>query len=537
MSRIRVLFCDDSGGVVKGFQKNVARELRNLIEVETASSVAGVEVLIEEGQSFDVVVSDLNFEKVGGGPKDGLEVLRLAKEHWPDSQPILMTAYEGSLSVRDGLRLTTFGVGEGYLLAKTDAEDPGTTWLRLRERIQGLALAKKTEGEEVKRLKRDVRVLRERVSIGTIDRVATTPVPEMAAALRADPDFEELGQVGRSADMKEVYRRIRRAAPLPSDVLVLGPTGTGKELVASALHRLSPRAAKPFVKADLTTTSGNLVESELFGHEKGAFTGADAKKDGLVRAAEGGTFFLDEIGNISLEVQAKLLRVLEERKYRALGSTRDVTADVRFLAATNVDLREASEEGTFRADLYERLNVMRVVLPPLAARSEDVPLLAAYFLDEARTRFGATGMTRIDRDALTLLADQPWPRNIRQLKHAIERLFAEVDPDEEVVTRAAVEKVLETESGGGAAAATAVTGGSLLRRILAGELSPTLTEVKKKHGEDTVKDLIRRAMLHFKGLPDDEECGRYFGGGSSNAWRQFAYQHGLTWRKVRDALV
>jgi len=535
VSRIRVLFCDDSGGVVKGFQKNVARELSALIEVETASSVAGVEVLIEEGQAFDVVVSDLNFEKVGGGPKDGLEVLRLAKEHWPESQPILMTAYEGSLSVRDGLRLNTFGVREGFLLAKTDAEDPGTTWLRLRERIQGLALAKKSDGEEVKRLKRDNRVLREVVSVDTLEQVASRPIPETARALREDEDFRELGQVGRSADMQEVFRRIRRAAPLPSDVLILGPTGTGKELVASALHDLSPRAAKPFMKADLTTTSGNLVESELFGHEKGAFTGADGRKDGLVAAAEGGTFFLDEIGNISLEVQAKLLRVLEERKYRLLGSTKDVLADVRFLAATNVDLREASEKGTFRADLYERLNVMRVVLPPLAARTEDIPLLVAFFLDDARTRFGATGMTRVDKDALTLLADQPWPRNIRQLKHAIERLFAEIDPDEEVVTRAAVEKVLETRDGG--VAATAVTGGSLLRGILAGEISPTLAEIKKKYGEDVVKDLIRRAMLRFRGLPDDEDCEQFFGGGSSNAWRQFAYQHGLTWRKVRESLA
>ncbi|MFG0320408.1 MAG: sigma-54-dependent transcriptional regulator [Planctomycetota bacterium JB042] len=534
---MRVLFCDDSGGVVKGFVKNVAKPLADSIEAETASSVAGVEVLIEAGEAFDVVVTDLNFEKVGGGPTDGLEVIRLAKEHWPEAQPILMTAYEGALTVRDGQRLMHWGVGDGFLLAKTDAEDPGVTWLRLRERLQGLALSRQSGEEEVKRLKRDHRLLRETVSDDALGWVASTPIPEVAAALRDDADYRELRQVGRSPDMREVFRRIRRAAPLPSDVLVLGPTGTGKELVAQALHDLSPRRDRPFVKADLTTTSGNLVESELFGHEKGAFTGADARRDGLLVAARGGTFFLDEIGNISLEIQAKLLRVLEERKFRPLGSTKDLDADVRFLAATNVDLRRASEEGTFRADLYERMNVMRIVLPPLAARSEDVPLLVALFLDDARKRFGVAGLRRIEREALQLLVDQPWPRNVRQLKHALERLFAEVDPEQEVVTVAALERVLERkDAGGGDAAAAGVTGGTLLRRILAGDLRPTLAEVKKRHGEEVVKDLIRRAMLHFRGLPDDEDCAEYFGGSSANSWRQFAFQHGLTWRRVRDEL-
>ncbi len=532
MSKVRLLFCDDSAGVVKGFEKNVARPLAELIECETAASSAGVEALVGEGRAFDVVVTDLNFEKVGGGPKDGLEIIRLAREHWPECEPILMTAYEGSLDVRDGLRLRALGLGEGSLLPKTDAEDPGVTWLRLRERIQGIALAKQEEGAKVGALRRENRYLREALAGGGVAWISSLPIEEAAAAIRSDPNVFFEGQAGKSYAMQEVFRRIRRTAPLPSDVLILGPTGTGKDLVAHAIHNLSGRRARPFVKADLTTTSGNLVESELFGHERGAFTGADARKEGLIASAEGGTFFLDEIGNIAPEVQAKLLRVLEERAYRSLGSTKDRRADVRFIAATNVDLAAAVEQGAFRPDLYERLNVVRIVLPPLALRIEDVPVLAALFLDECRARFGASGLGSIDAGALELLMEQDWPRNVRQLKHVIERLFTEVDPACPVVDRAAIERVLEKP---GAAALEAPSGaGALFRRILAGEVSLALPAIRKKHGEEVVREIVRRTMIHFRGLPDAAECEQYFGGTSANAWRQFAFQLGLTWKNVRE---
>lgn len=534
VSTIRVLFCDDSGGVVKGFVKNVAKPLADLIDYETASSIAGVEALLAEGESFDVVVSDLNFEKVGGGSKDGLEIIRLAREHWPDVEPILMTAYEGSLDVRDGQKLQSCGVGEGSLLAKTDAEDPGVTWLRLRERVQGIVLRKQEEARRVGPLRRENRYLREALSENTLTWVSSLPVNEIAAAIRADSSLFLEDQIGKSFAMQDVFRRIRRAGPLPSDVLILGPTGTGKDLVARAIHNLSRRGDRPFVKADLTTTSGNLVESELFGHEKGAFTGADSRRQGLLASAEGGTFFLDEIGNISPDIQAKLLRVLEERKYRALGSTRDVDADLRFIAATNVDLAMEVNAGTFRADLYERLNVIRIVLPPLSMRLEDIPLLVALFLDQYRTRFGVDGLSRIDQEALGLLMDQDWPRNIRQLKHAVERLFSEVDPDLETVDHDAVSRILETPVA--SSAGTPSGAGELLRRILSEEVSMTLPALKKRHGEDLVRELIRRAMLHFRGLPDPDECEQFFGGSSANAWRQFAFQLGLTWKNVRESL-
>jgi len=535
VNKVRVLFCDDSGGVVKGFNKNVAKPLEGLIESLTASSVSGVLAYIAEGEAFDVVISDLNFEKVGGGPKDGLEIIRLAKQNWPEVEPILMTAYVGALDVRDGQRLSSLGVGEGSLLAKTDAEDPGVTWLRLRERVQGIALRLKGDAEQVRKLKRENRFLRQAVSGDTVEWIAAQEISQAAEEIRRDGNLFLHGQVGRSYPMQEVFSRIQRTSRLPSDVLILGDTGTGKELVARAIHDLSNRGDRPFVKADLTTTSGNLVESELFGHERGAFTGADAKKEGLLKSAQGGTFFLDEIGNISLEIQAKLLRVLEERKYRPLGSTIDQTADLRFLAATNVDLAAATEAGSFRADLYERLNVIRIVLPRLALRTEDIPLLTAMFLDEFRTRFGTPGLSRIDAEALRLLCDQEWPRNIRQLRHTVERLFSEVDPENPLVTRLDVERVIEQPRSG---SNRAVAGGAeLLRKILAGELSMTLPDLKKKYGEDVTVDLIRRTMIHFRGLPDAEECELYFAGSSTNAWRQFAYQCGLTWKSVRGGII
>ena len=534
MTKLRVLFCDDSGGVLKGFEKNVGKALNDMIDYVTVSSVAGVEAMVDEGEEFDVVITDLNFEKVGGGPKDGLEVLRLAKENWPSVEPILMTAYEGSLGVRDGLRLQTYGVDEGSLFAKTDAEDPGVTWLRLRERVQGIARRTQTDDERIADLRRENRHLREAVSEDTVAWVASRDIDQAARELRDDPSVWLEDQIGKSYPMQEVFRRIRRAAPLPSDVLILGPTGTGKELVARAIHKLSNRADKPFVKADLTTTSANLVESELFGHEKGAFTGADAKKDGLLKSAERGTFFLDEIGNISLDIQAKLLRVLEDRVYRAVGSTKDVDVDLRFLAATNLDLSRASSDETFRADLYERLNVVRIVLPPLSMRAEDIPLLVATFLASYRERFGAPGLNRIDEAALRLLVDYEWPRNIRQLKHSMERLFAEVDHDQEVIDRDAIGRVLEEPR---AASPTKVTQSTdVFRSILKGDLSETLPDLKKRFGEDVTRDVIRRTMIHFRGLPDADECGRYFGGSKPNAWRQFAFQLGLTWRKVKDSL-
>ena len=191
----------------------------------------------------------------------------------------------------------------------------------------------------------------------------------------------------------------------------------------------------------------------------------------------------------------------------------------------------AVDDGKFRADLYERLNVVRVELPSLVDRLEDVPLLAVLFLDEFRKKFRADGFRRIDADALRLLMDQDWPRNVRQLKHAMERLFSEIEPETETVTRDVVARVIEAKPArvGG----EVLSGADVFRRIVACEFSLTLADLKRKYGEEVVKDVVRRAMIHFRGLPDGDECAQYFGGSTANAWRQFAFQLGITWKSVR----
>lgn len=226
--------------------------------------------------------------------------------------------------------------------------------------------------------------------------------------------------IGQSQPMNEVYKLLAKVAPTSSTVLILGESGTGKELAAHALHLNSPRATKPFVAINCATLTEGLLESELFGHEKGAFTGAINQKRGKLEVADGGTVFLDELGELSPAIQAKLLRVLQTRELDRIGGTRPVKVDVRVIAATNRDLREAVKAGTFREDLYYRLNVVPITMPPLRDRREDIPLLATYFAAEysKRCKRRVTGITA---EARRLLCAYDWPGNVRQLENAIER--------------------------------------------------------------------------------------------------------------------
>jgi transcriptional regulator with GAF, ATPase, and Fis domain len=226
--------------------------------------------------------------------------------------------------------------------------------------------------------------------------------------------------VGESPRMKEVYRLLGRAAAAGSTVLLRGEGGTGKELAARALHQGSPRAGLPFVAVNCATLSETLLESELFGHEKGAFTGAVARKIGKAEAADGGTLFLDEIGEIPLPLQAKLLRFLQEREIERLGGTRPIPVDVRVVAATNRDLEKAIREGTFREDLYYRLNVITLHLPPLRERREDVPLLASHFAALTSRRLGRP-LAGFTPEARACLLRYDWPGNVRELANAVER--------------------------------------------------------------------------------------------------------------------
>lgn len=227
--------------------------------------------------------------------------------------------------------------------------------------------------------------------------------------------------IGSSAPMQSVFDTIRQVAPSRATVLIQGESGTGKELVAHALHRLSPRAENPFIAVHCAALADTLLESELFGHERGAFTGATETRKGRFELADGGTLFLDEIGEIQPATQVKLLRVLEERGFERVGGGQKIEVDTRLLAATNRDLRQMVEEGTFREDLFFRLNVVQVTLPPLRGRREDIPMLLNHFLNE----FSKENHKELDgftSEALDALVDYAWPGNIRELRNVMERM-------------------------------------------------------------------------------------------------------------------
>jgi transcriptional regulator with PAS, ATPase and Fis domain len=229
------------------------------------------------------------------------------------------------------------------------------------------------------------------------------------------------GLIGQSDSLVEVFRVVDRVATTSCTVLITGESGTGKELVARALHDASPRARGPFVAVNCGAIPEALLESELFGHARGAFTGAHASKIGRIAQAQGGTLFLDEIGELPLSLQVKLLRVLQSREYSPVGDTRTLNADVRIVAATNVNLEVAVQTGQFREDLYYRLNVIHVHVPPLRERLDDVPLLAHHFLVKARIKTDRSDVTGMGKAAAELLMSHQWPGNVRELENTIER--------------------------------------------------------------------------------------------------------------------
>ena len=241
---------------------------------------------------------------------------------------------------------------------------------------------------------------------------------QLRSALRDQGRFMEI--VGKSPKMMQVFQLVAQAAPSRSTILVVGESGTGKELVAKAIHANSPRRDKPFVVVNSGSLPHDLLESNLFGHVKGAFTGAVYAKKGLFELADKGTLFFDEIGNIPLETQAKLLRVMQEREFMRLGGVETLKVDVRVVAATNIDLRRAVEEGRFREDLYYRLNVIAIPLPPLRLRKEDIPALVQHFV-EKYTRENGKIVEGVSPEVLQTLMDYDWPGNVRELENVIER--------------------------------------------------------------------------------------------------------------------
>ncbi len=299
--------------------------------------------------------------------------------------------------------------------------------------------------------------------------------------------FEQV--IGNSPALESVLEQVERVAPTGSTVLIQGETGTGKELIARAIHNISPRCGRPFVRLNCAAIPLDLLESELFGHEKGAFTGAIVQKIGRFELADKGTLFLDEVGDIPPALQPKLLRVLQEQEFERLGSTRTHQVDVRLVAATNRDLAEMVNRGQFRSDLYYRLNVFPVLLPPLRARTEDIPALVMHFVDVFGRRMGRT-INHIPAETMFALNSYPWPGNIRELQNLVERAVI-------LSTDGVLPNPLPTT---GTQPVTVSTGATTLRESERSLILQTLEEVRwvigGAKGAATKLGLKRTTLIH-----------------------------------------
>lgn len=366
----RILVVDDHDTLRRGIVKALT-DAGHDVE-QAANGTAAIERL--QDSQFDVVLTDL---RMGGA--DGLDVLRTTTKLQPHAAVILMTAF-GSINT----------AVEAMKIGAVD-------FVQKPFEIEEMEM-KVEKAIELRRLKHQVEYLRD-TQVGHYD-------------------FDRI--VGASGALQQVLGIVQKVARSNSTVMIKGETGTGKELIAGAIHHNSLRANKAFVKVNCAALQENLLESELFGHEKGAFTSADKQRIGRFEQADGGTLFLDEVGDMSASTQAKILRVLQEHEFERLGGTRTLKVDVRIITATNRNLAQMVKEGRFREDLYYRLNVVSVEMPPLRDRKDDIPALAEFFVK----RFAGELKKRVDAvepDALRVLARHQWPGNIRELENVIER--------------------------------------------------------------------------------------------------------------------
>ena len=370
MTSARILVVDDERAIGIAIQRLLTARGH---EVETARSVE--EAIEHLGRTrFNLVITDL-----GLGTGSGMDVLRWVREHAAETAVIMITAYGSERTAVEAMKL---GAAD-YVPKPFDNDELELVVERVLEGVT---------------LRRDLARLQEQVT----------------GAYR----FESI--LGKSAAMQRVFDVVRKVADTDLTVLIRGPSGTGKELVANAIHYNSPRRKKAFIKVNCAAVSRELVESELFGHEKGAFTGAVARREGKFEAAHGGTLFLDECGDMPLETQAKLLRAIQEKEFERVGGNQPIKVDVRLIAATNQDLETGVKAGRFREDLYYRLRVVELVIPPLAERREDIPLLVDRFLKDAAERFGRP-VKPLTTDALRACVAHAWRGNVRELKSAIEQ--------------------------------------------------------------------------------------------------------------------
>ncbi|MCI0548757.1 MAG: sigma-54 dependent transcriptional regulator [Candidatus Rokubacteria bacterium] len=365
----RLLVVDDEPSARSTLALLLRKRRHEVAEAENVTEA--VRRLREE--RFDLVVTDLRMPD-----GDGLDVLRAARAHAPDTDVILLTAYAGWESAKEAIQL-------GALDYFEKGREPDELFHRIDKALEEHALRRENQNLRAQ--------LGERYGLP--------------------------GLVARSPQMQDVLALVARVAPTDATVLIEGESGTGKEVIAKAVHHASARARAPFVAVNCGALPETLLESELFGHVRGAFTGATQNKRGLVEEAHGGTLFLDEIAEMAPSLQVRLLRVLQSGEVRPVGATSAAIVDVRVLAATNRDVAAMIREGSFREDLFYRLNVINLVLPPLRERREDIAALAEHFLDRWREKQGRD--LRLGADALEHLLRYPWPGNVRELENAIER--------------------------------------------------------------------------------------------------------------------
>jgi two-component system response regulator AtoC len=417
-------------------EENLRLVLRTLLrrhgyEVETASS--GEEALgLVDSFGPDCILTDVRMPKMGG-----LDLLATLRAKGNDATVVVMSAYGNMDQAIEAMKAGAYDYVQKPF-------KPDEVVLTLRK------------AEEREALRRENRALKEEI--------------------RKEYKFEEI--LAKSPNMQDIFRTIAKVADYKTTVLITGESGVGKELVARALHRRSHRSGAPFVAVNCGAIPENLLESELFGHKKGAFTDAVQDRRGLFEEANSGTLFLDEIGELPLGLQVKLLRVLEDEKIRRLGETRDVTVNVRIIAATHRDLQTETKAGRFREDLFYRLNVLPIHVPPLRERREDIPLLIEHFISRNNTRL-STALRGLDTEARRLLYEYSWPGNVRELENTIERAMVLADGDS-IVAHDLPERIREARD-------------PVQLQLASGELSV------KKTVRVIEEILIRRALQKTKG--------------------------------------
>ncbi len=367
----KILIVDD--------EKNMRETIKSILQdegyqVSTAESGETALRNMEEAL-FSIMIADLKMPRM-----DGVELLRRAKKINPEMEVLMITAYPTVATAVEAMKQGAYD----YIVKPFNPEEIILTIKKVIEHQRVL--------EENRRLREE---------------------------LASKYQLKDIISV--SAKMKAVHQLVRMVAPTPSTILIEGESGTGKELIAHAVHSLSPRRRQPFVSVNCAAIPGELLESELFGHEKGAFTGAIRMKQGKFEIAHQGTIYLDEVADMSPHLQAKILRVLQEREFERVGATKTIQVDVRIIAATNRDLKKEMQEGEFREDLYYRLNVIRIHLPPLRERRDDVPLLVEHFLKKYAEIRAMGGEIEVAPKAMNLLMGYDWPGNVRELENAVER--------------------------------------------------------------------------------------------------------------------